>query len=448
MRLDDSIQSNVVRICFKVVAVIIGIIDILVPVNLNNDPGLRTQCRVLIVLSYFFALVSISTSNTISSENSASLFVYALHLFSIILFLMPIALRLTGNLGASCWIFIGVTYAFVLVASIINFSFPPLLSPASILLPFLVAYFVDTRAGIIAVIAIFFTAFMLIILDNNSLLPQFKTSERPVGIIFQSPAAFLFVVAFMNGVGLWVIRFTRNTEREQKKLDRIKRELIAVVSHELRTPITSVRGAIKLVQSGTLGDLNTDQKNMLDIAERNSERLIKLANSILDIEKIETGKLDIIFSDIDIMELVQESITLNQMYAQEYKVKFELMSEPSKIIVAGNAERLTQVITNLLSNAAKFSHPDTSVEIDVRPNNNNVRVAVKDYGRGIPLDFHDQIFEKFTQSDSSDRREASGFGLGLNISKEIIELHNGVINFESVPGKGSTFYFELPLKQI
>jgi len=252
----------------------------------------------------------------------------------------------------------------------------------------------------------------------------------------------------MNGVGLWVIRFTRNTEREQKKLDRIKRELIAVVSHELRTPITSVRGAIKLVQSGTLGDLNTDQKNMLDIAERNSERLIKLANSILDIEKIETGKLDIIFSDIDIMELVQESITLNQMYAQEYKVKFELMSEPSKIIVAGNAERLTQVITNLLSNAAKFSHPDTSVEIDVRPNNNNVRVAVKDYGRGIPLDFHDQIFEKFTQSDSSDRREASGFGLGLNISKEIIELHNGVINFESVPGKGSTFYFELPLKQI
>ena len=361
---------------------------------------------------------------------------------------MPIALRLTGNLGASCWIFIGVTYAFVLVASIINFSFPPLLSPASILLPFLVAYFVDTRAGIIAVIAIFFTAFMLIILDNNSLLPQFKTSERPVGIIFQSPAAFLFVVAFMNGVGLWVIRFTRNTEREQKKLDRIKRELIAVVSHELRTPITSVRGAIKLVQSGTLGDLNTDQKNMLDIAERNSERLIKLANSILDIEKIETGKLDIIFSDIDIMELVQESITLNQMYAQEYKVKFELMSEPIKIIVAGNAERLTQVITNLLSNAAKFSHPDTSVEIDVRPNNNNVRVAVKDYGRGIPLDFHDQIFEKFTQSDSSDRREASGFGLGLNISKEIIELHNGVINFESVPGKGSTFYFELPLKQI
>jgi signal transduction histidine kinase len=448
MKISDSIQSNVVRICSKVVAVIIGIIDILIPVKLNNDPGLRTQCRVLIVLSYFFALVSLSTSNTISSENSASLFVYALHLISIILFLMPIALRLTGNLAASCWVFIGVTYAFILIASIINFSFPPLLSPASILLPFLVAYFLDTRAGIIAVIAVFLTAFMLIILDSNSLLPQFKTSERPVGLIFQSPAAFLFVVAFMNGVGLWVIRFTRNTEREQKKLDRIKRELIAIVSHELRTPITSVQGALKLVQSGTLGDLTSDQKDMLDIADRNSKRLIELANSILDIEKIESGKLDIIFSDVDIMELVQEAITLNQMYAQEYDVKFELMSEPSKFIVAGNAQRLTQVITNLLSNAAKFSHPDTSVEIEVRPNNSNVRVAVKDYGRGIPPDFRDQIFDKFTQSDSSDRREASGSGLGLNISKEIVELHNGSINFESVPGKGSTFFFELPLKLI
>jgi len=364
----------------------------------------------------------------------------------VLFFLIPIVLRLAGNLTATCWGFVGVTYAYIIVASIVNFNAPPLLSPVAILLPFLVAFFTNTRDGIFAIILMFLTALILLLLNSNSLLPQFQIQERPIGLIFQSPAAFLFVLAFINGVGLWVIRFTRNTEREQKKLDRIKREFTAVVSHELRTPITSVRGALKLVQSGTLGELNSDQKNMLDIADRNSERLIELANSILDVEKIETGKFDIIFSDVDLMELVQEAIALNQMYAQEFNVTFELVTKPGKFIVAGNSERLTQVITNLLSNAAKFSHPGAAVEIDVSSKNSQVRVSVKDHGKGIPLDFHERIFEKFTQSDSSDAREVSGSGLGLNISKEIIELHNGSINFESIPGKGLTFYFELPLK--
>ena len=234
---------------------------------------------------------------------------------------------------------------------------------------------------------------------------------------------------------------------ERKQVERMKNEFISTASHELRTPLTAIYAALSLVNSGMAGDLPPDAKELLDISYRSADRLVRLINDILDVEKVESHSMVYHRAVQPLLPLLAESIRATQGYADPYQVRFELApgsDEDARVWV--DADRLTQVMVNLLSNAAKFSSSGGAVvTVSLRRAADSVRVSVTDTGMGIAEEFRGRIFQRFAQADGSDRRQKGGTGLGLNICKSIIEAHQGRIDFVSEPGKGSTFYFDLPL---
>jgi len=234
---------------------------------------------------------------------------------------------------------------------------------------------------------------------------------------------------------------------ERKRLDRMKTEFISTVSHELRTPLTSIKGSLGLVTDGSLGTLPEGIKDMVSVAYRNTERLINLVNDILDIEKLDSGGMEFDFELLDLSKLVHEAIEANKGLASEFSVQFAAADPISKVMVKGDSSRLVQVFVNLLSNAAKFSNQGGSVEISVAGNNGMAKVSVSDHGSGIPAEFRERIFERFSQADGSDSRGRGGTGLGLSIAKSIIEDHGGSIGFDTEEGAGSSFYFTLPISE-
>jgi PAS domain S-box-containing protein len=234
---------------------------------------------------------------------------------------------------------------------------------------------------------------------------------------------------------------------ERKVMEQMKNEFVSTVSHELRTPLTSIHGALGLLLGKVADTIPPKMKMLLDTAYRNSERLSLLINDILDLEKIESGKLDFEFHLVDIVKLTQQAITANEGYADKHHVKLQLLASPDNALVFGDDHRLLQVFANLMSNAIKYSPTNGTVEIRIQPQETSWRIDVRDHGRGIPLAFKSQIFQRFAQADSSDTREKGGTGLGLSISKAIVERHQGVIGYESEEGQGTEFYFTLPMYQ-
>ena len=233
---------------------------------------------------------------------------------------------------------------------------------------------------------------------------------------------------------------------QQLEADRLKQEFTSTLSHELRTPLTSIIGSLQLVNAGVLGDLNKDQAELTEVAERNGQRLLDLINDILDIEKIDSGKLSLYSEPMSLDTLVSESVKLNQGFADRYNVKLTATGLGSSITVNADHKRLLQVMTNLISNSAKFSPAGGSVEIGLRQANPRVVViTVSDRGTGIPEAFRNRIFGRFAQADSADTRAKGGTGLGLAICKRLIELMDGTIGFSDREGGGTTFWFELPI---
>jgi PAS domain S-box-containing protein len=232
---------------------------------------------------------------------------------------------------------------------------------------------------------------------------------------------------------------------ERKAMERMKDEFISTVSHELRTPLTSIQGALGLILGGAAGDLPEKSIKLLTIANNNCKRLVRLINDILDLEKFESGKMAFDIKPIEIMPLVAHCIELNQAYADEFGVTFVVTYEQAGAVVLADSDRFTQVLTNLLSNAAKFSHRGGQVDVATSIIKQRLRLSVTDYGTGIKEEFRDQIFKKFTQEDSTNTRQKGGTGLGLSISKAIIEKLGGIIDYESEPDKKTTFFIELPL---
>ncbi|OGI04901.1 MAG: hypothetical protein A2Y25_00555 [Candidatus Melainabacteria bacterium GWF2_37_15] len=230
---------------------------------------------------------------------------------------------------------------------------------------------------------------------------------------------------------------------QRKKIDKMKNEFVSTVSHELRTPLTAICGSLGLLINSSIVDPN-QVKSLIDITYKNGLRLVDLVNDILDIEKIEAGKMVFAFEPIEITSIVEYAIESNKHYAGQYNVKFKLKKILPNTKVYADKNRLIQVITNLLSNAAKFSPPDSEVLIFIHKEGELVRTSVTDYGCGIPEEFRDKIFEKFTQADSSDTRHKGGTGLGLSICKALIEKMSGNIDYKTKINEGTTFYFDLP----
>ena len=209
--------------------------------------------------------------------------------------------------------------------------------------------------------------------------------------------------------------------------------------------VTSILGSLQLLRSGALGAMDKDQDELVEVAERNGQRLLDLINEVLDIEKIESGRVSLMPEPVELEGLLGESLRLNQGFADRFHVRLVMQDEPLKVMVRGDRKRLMQVMTNFLSNAAKFSPPERTVDVQLQQVNDTVRVSVSDRGPGIPEAFRGRIFGRFAQADSADSRIKGGTGLGLAISKRLIEMMQGRVGFEDRAGGGTTFYFELPV---
>jgi PAS domain S-box-containing protein len=227
-------------------------------------------------------------------------------------------------------------------------------------------------------------------------------------------------------------------------LDRLKDEFISTVSHELRTPLTSIRGALGLLSSGILGEMNDKAANLLRIASTNSDRLVRLINDILDLERIQSGREPLAFRPVKLAEIVRQAIDGMAPVAEAAGV--QLIHDTTKVEIAADPDRLLQVLTNLLSNAIKFSPPNSTISVMLRPGANGVTLSVIDQGRGIPEDKLEAVFGRFQQVDASDSRQKGGSGLGLAICRTIVVQHSGRIWAERNPVRGTTFRVFLPYK--
>jgi len=231
---------------------------------------------------------------------------------------------------------------------------------------------------------------------------------------------------------------------ELKRLEQMKNDFISTVSHELRTPITSIHGSIKLLLNNVICEIPDAAKSMLDIAEKNSQHLLTLINDLLDMEKISSGKMTFEIKQHSLDLLINEAIKLNQTYADRFGVIITLQKPIPDCELSVDSTRFLQVMSNLLSNAAKFSPMEGEVIVHTSTiSNNQIRISVQDFGNGIPDDFKDKIFSKFSQAGGIHTNQIGGTGLGLSISQAIIERMSGTISFESSKNAGSIFYFEL-----
>ena len=229
---------------------------------------------------------------------------------------------------------------------------------------------------------------------------------------------------------------------QERQLQRMKDEFLGSVSHELRTPLTSIRGAVGLLGSGVVGELPVAAKELVEVAGRNSERLSRLIDDVLDITKLEAG-VTLHLQTAQLADLIRESVTAIDGYAKGAGVRVEVTSLAAAVVEV-DVDRFLQVMANLLSNAVKHSSSGQAVTVSSRGSPEGWMVAVSDQGPGIDPSFRARLFEKFAQADSSDRRAVGGTGLGLYITRALIERMGGRIVVESEPGKGSTFSVLLP----
>jgi PAS domain S-box-containing protein len=230
---------------------------------------------------------------------------------------------------------------------------------------------------------------------------------------------------------------------ERKELERMKAEFVSTVSHELRTPLTSIRGALGLVEGGVAGEASPEVRELVTIARSSCDRLIRLVNDILDLEKMESGKLTVKVAIVRANQLVAACLDSVRPLAAERNIELAVRTAPD-LAFQGDEDRLVQVLTNLVSNAVKFSPEGARVRIEIEDTSDGVRFEVHDRGPGIAEVEQGKLFRRFQQLDGSDRRRHGGTGLGLAIAKAIVEAHRGTIGVESSQGEGSCFWFSIP----
>lgn len=284
-------------------------------------------------------------------------------------------------------------------------------------------------------------------LDLGELLPEGASALEEVETVGLRADGTAFAVELavsrseVEGEALLTLTLRDITAR--KEVERLKNEFVSTVSHELRTPLTSIRGALGLVTA--LGAMLPEKaRGLIEIAHRNAERLIALVNDILDMEKIQSGKMEFALGRTELYAAAHEAVESNRTYAANRNVTLRLVAWMDPLPVVADTQRLQQVLANLLSNAIKFSNEGDTVTVSVAEELGRARVTVHDTGPGVPAAFRDRIFQKFAQADSADTRSKGGSGLGLSITKAIVERHGGEVGFTSEPGD-TRFHVWLPL---
>ncbi|MEX0271384.1 PAS domain S-box protein, partial [Leptolyngbyaceae cyanobacterium UHCC 1019] len=301
--------------------------------------------------------------------------------------------------------------------------------------------------------------------DLESFLNQMQTStQEPKGGVFEDLRHFHKDGSMRYVRVQYTPTFGANSEflgyvgtaedvTEWRAIDRMKTEFISIVSHELRTPLTAIRGSLGLLAAGVYDQKPEKGKRMVQVAAQQSDRLVRLVNDILDLQRLESGRIKLTMQACDATVLMQQSVDTMRPGAEQNQIQLLVTSLPIQVWAAPDS--IIQTLTNLLSNAIKFSNPGSKIWLSVEMKNegnsqfpilnSHALFTLQDEGRGIPTEKLEVIFERFQQVDASDSREKGGTGLGLAICRKIIEQHEGRIWAESVLGKGSTFYFTLPL---
>ncbi len=231
---------------------------------------------------------------------------------------------------------------------------------------------------------------------------------------------------------------------ERQKLEKSRMESFSEISHELRTPLTSIKGSLRLLEMGILGDLPPKAMEVVGIMSRNTNFLLSIVTDILDLQKISAGKLECEMRRLDLSAVVAESVNANRGYGQERAVSLALEDLPEEAFVQGDHRRLLQIMGNLLSNAIKNSPEDGTIRIGVTDREHRWAVSVADQGPGIPEEARAKIFDSFMQVKSANGRSLEGTGLGLSIALRLVKLHNGTIGLTSGDGIGTVFTVELP----
>jgi PAS domain S-box-containing protein len=232
---------------------------------------------------------------------------------------------------------------------------------------------------------------------------------------------------------------------ERRRIERMKTDFVATVSHELRTPLTSISGSLGLLAGGAGGEIGSQARRLIEIALNNSQRLIRLINDILDIEKIESGKLELEPENLSLADLLHDVVEANQGMAAKSDICLQIQPIAPGACIIADHDRMIQVLTNLLSNAIKFSPPKGVVTLSAERRDSSWRISVSDFGPGVPEEFRRRIFDKFAQADGGATRMAGGSGLGLSIVKQIVIESGGSVSFDSEVGKGSTFHVDMPV---
>jgi len=237
--------------------------------------------------------------------------------------------------------------------------------------------------------------------------------------------------------------------QELKKIDEMKSEFVSVASHELRTPLAAIKNAVQLMLQGKTGEINENQTKFLSMAERNINRLTSILNSLLDLSRIESGKIGLKFEEMDLRGSIEFILSSLKPQADGKSIQFKMEIQEELPSVYGDREKLEQILTNLVGNAIKFTPEGGEVSVSAKPSEEEdmVAISVRDSGIGIPEDQLEKVFEKFHQVEDSLRRSITGTGLGLAITKGLVEAQHGRIWAQSEVGKGSTFTFILPISQ-
>jgi len=231
----------------------------------------------------------------------------------------------------------------------------------------------------------------------------------------------------------------------ERQTARLKEELVSTVSHELRTPLTAISGSLGLLAAGAAGELPAKAEGLVKIANNNSKRLARLVDDLLDLDKLQSGSLKLHLKETDLAALLTEAKQQNDPYAEQLGVSIELRPPSHPIAVRVDDHRILQVMSNLLSNAAKFSPAGGTVRLEAEAGDDWATISVADDGTGISPEFRERLFSRFAQEDASSDKRHSGTGLGLAITKEIVDRHGGSIEVDSEVGRGSTFRVSLPL---